>query len=634
MCGIAGEIVFDARVPEESWARDACQIMKHRGPDGDGIYRADGVALAHRRLAIIDLAGGCQPMPYADGRYTITFNGEIYNYRELRAELSALGYVFATSSDTEVILAAYAAWGVGSFPRLNGIFAFAIWDAAQQELILARDHLGIKPLLYHHDGAGLRFASELKPLLAHPAVKRETDPEAVQDYLTLGYVLAPKTIIRDVYKLPPAHYLRAGGGQVSLARYWNLADAAQSDDLYGRPEAEILGGFDDLLRATIGQQMVSDVPLGAFLSGGLDSSTICYHAADFTAEPLRSFSIGFDEASYSELDYAQQAADHIGTRHTQEVVRPEGGLAAVEALVWFYDEPLGDTSLIPTYYVSQLARQQVTVALSGDGGDELLAGYDTYVADRLQAWYARVPGWMQRGVVQPAAALLPSSYRKVSLDFKIKQFVAYAHQTPEAAHFSWRRMFSDAERAALAGANGAPSGTFERYAAHYDDVPRANPLNRSLYVDIKTWLVDDILSKVDRASMACSLEARVPFLAFPLVEYAMRMPPGLKMRGLERKVALKRLMKGRLPEGLIHRKKRGFNAPTTLWMRGDWREPVDDLLRQRASRIIDLGCPALLDLWRQHVSGQGDHGYKLWTLLSLLLWERQVLNAAPAVVGA
>ncbi len=628
MCGIAGEVFFQEAELNDHWVRRACGIMRHRGPDGDGFYSGVsgmGVALGHRRLSIIDLSSGAQPMAYADGRYWLTFNGEIYNYRELKAELTTLGCAFTTTSDTEVILAAYATWGADSFRRLNGIFAFGLWDNLAGTLLVARDQLGVKPLLYHHDDTGLRFASELKALLAHPRVQRSVDPKALQDYLGLGYVLAPRTLIQGVYKLPPGSYLQIRNGGVELCPYWNLAEFISPPiPLSTSSEGKCLAVFDQNLRDAVQAQLVSDVPLGAFLSGGIDSSSIVYYAKEKNSAPFKTFSIGFDEASYSELDYAQMAGDHLHTEHHQQVVNAPT-MDELGKLVWYYDEPLGDTSIIPTYFVSRLARQHVTVTLSGDGGDELLAGYDTYVADRLQAIYARVPNWIHRGIVQPVANLIPSSYRKVSLDFKIKQFITQAHASAERAHYGWRMMFDDEMRSALAGLSGGYS-PFETYARYYDDVPRADPLTRSLYVDIKTWLVDDILTKVDRASMACSLEARVPFLAPRFVEYAMGIPPQLKLKGMTRKVILKQAMRKRLPSQIIDRQKRGFNSPVSIWMRDSWRGTIDDLFRQRASTLVDLGSPVLQTLWQEHASGQVDHGYKLWTLLSLILWEHQILN--------
>jgi asparagine synthase (glutamine-hydrolysing) len=469
------------------------------------------------------------------------------------------------------------------------------------------------------------FASELKALLAHPRVRREVDAEGLQHYLALGYVLAPRTILRDVRKLPPGEFLLATREGVRTEAYWDLGALARAP-ADPRPEHEQRAGFDATLDRAVERQMVSDVPLGTFLSGGLDSSTITYFARRHATGVLETFSIGFDEPSYSELAWARAAAAHLGCAHHQEAVRPPA-LDALGRLVWYYDEPLGDTSIIPTYHLARLARGRVTVALSGDGSDELLAGYDTYLADRFQAFYAHAPAWVRERVVRPVAAWIPSSYRKVSLDFRVKQFVENAHRSAERAHYGWRSMLAPDERRALTGSPpGDGDGPFAAYARHYDAVAGAGALNRSLYVDLKTWLADDILTKVDRASMACGLEVRVPFLAPEVVACAMRLPPALKLRGLRRKYVLKRVMRGRLPRRIVGRRKRGFNAPVSVWLRGGLGDDVDALLRERRSALVDLRSPVVERLWREHRTGAVDHGTKLWTILSLVLWERHVLT--------
>ena len=624
MCGIVGETSFQTDDLSEDWTRIGCQLMAHRGPDGEGVVSFPGAVLGHRRLSIIDLATGDQPLSYGDGRYWITYNGEIYNYRELRDELYGMGYVFRTNSDTEVILAAYAAWGTACLNRLNGIFAFAIWDTQQRTLLLARDHLGVKPLLYHADSQGVRFSSELKALLVHERVAHVVDQQALQDYLALGYVMAPRTIIKNVQKLPGGHYLLAASGKITTAAFWNLNEYAHDDRRFQGSQTDCIEAFEQFFADKVKQQMVSDVPVGAFLSGGIDSSAIAYYAAQ-ESPGIRTFSIGFKEASYSELDYAELAAGMIGSDHHQHVVKPPS-LDELSDLVWFYDEPLGDTSIIPTYFVSKLAREHVKVVLSGDGGDELLAGYDTYLADWLQRLYARIPGWLHGGIVQPLVGLAPTSYKKVSMSFMLKQFVSQAHTTPQRAHFGWRMMFNEQERSALTASPSSDYAPFDTYAAQYEPVMGADWLTRSQFVDIKTWLVDDILVKVDRASMACSLESRVPFLAPDLVEFALSMPPGTRLKGLTRKYALKKAMRPKLTRQITDRKKRGFNAPISLWMRGPMGDEIEEMLHERSSDLVSLDHPVFRAMWKEHRSGQCDHGFKLWTLLSLLLWEQRVFS--------
>lgn len=625
MCGIVGEISYRANNMSPDWIAKACHSMAHRGPDGDGFYSDEKALLGHRRLAIIDLAGGAQPMSYADDRFWITFNGEIYNFRALRARLQAEGYGFRTQSDTEVILAGYAAWGEEVVARLNGIFAFGLWDAHKEKLLLARDHLGVKPLLYHYDEEGLRFSSELKGLLLHPRIERQISAEGLQDYLALGYVMSPRTIIDRIHKLPAGHYLTANGGAIQLCSYWQLESylgnyrSEQNTD-------ELVTTFAALLESSVEEQMVSDVPLGAFLSGGIDSSSISAYAQRLTPHRFKTFSAGFAEASYSELSYAQLAAAHLDTDHHQQVMAPLS-LDALRNLIWYYDEPLGDTSIIPTYLVSRLAREHVTVVLSGDGGDELLAGYDTYLADRLQRYYRRLPVWAHQGVIEPLVRAIPSSYRKVSWDFRIKQFVEKAYAQPERAHYGWREMFSETQRLGITDTNGLSYDPFSAYARHFEPVTHADPLDRSLYVDMKTWLTDDILVKVDRASMACHLEARVPFLNPRVVEFGFSLPVRMKIAGWRQKHILKEAMRSRLPAEIINRQKRGFNAPLSLWMRDSMRDEVAELFATFHSSVIDMRSPIVRQLWAEHLQNERDHGFKLWTLLSFLLWEQRVLSA-------
>lgn len=623
MCGIAGELAFKKQSISQHWVEDVCQQMAYRGPDGSGFFCDDYIALGHRRLSIIDLSGGDQPMSYHD-RYTITYNGEIYNYLELKQELSRHGMLFRTNSDTEVILAAYAFWGIDFLKRLNGIFSFGIWDSVDKVLLIARDHLGVKPLLYFHDDEGFCFASELKALMGHVRVNPEIDSDALYDYLMLGYVLSPRTIIRNISKLDAGSYLLVSNGEIKSQSYWDLAEFAQAPPLTGSDD-DLAEQFDTMLRDKIQQQMVSDVPVGAFLSGGIDSSTISLYANQATSHNLRTFSAGFHEASYSELDYAELVANQLQTDHLQKVIPPQS-LEKLSELIWKYDEPLGDTSLISTHFVAELAREHVTVVLSGDGGDELLAGYDTYLADKFQRYYAKLPSFVHHGIITPSVNRLSSNYKKVSWDFKLKQFVSQAYTSPERAHFGWRLMFKEDEVADFTTPNGNYH-PFDTYSQHYHAVESASPINQALYVDMKTWLVDDILNKVDRATMACSLEARVPFLAWDFVEFAMRLPDHLKLRGLERKHILKKVMKHKLPDAVVSRKKRGFNTPIGIWLRNDLASQVSEIFAKGDSQMIDLQHPTIQNLWKEHVSGHTDHTFKLWTLLSLILWEKTVYQS-------
>jgi len=625
MCGIAGEVRLEGMDGSEKWVAEACEIMAHRGPDGEGIAVSPGIVFGHRRLSIIDLEGGKQPMTDASGRYVITFNGEIYNYRELRHYLQTKNYRFLTKSDTEVILNAYAHWGMHCVKHLNGMFAFGLWDKEERTLFLARDHLGVKPLLYMADGKGALFASELKALLRHPRIVPALDYYALSDYLSLGYILTPKTIIRGICKLPPATWLLWKNGQVRLERYWELAEFVNQPPTHFASEHAAVEALHAELNRAVTSQLVSDVPVGAFLSGGIDSSAITQKMAHFYPEQVKTFSIGFREKSYSELPYARFAANYLGTQHVDEVIAPDLARGLSQWL-WYFDEPFADTSSVPTYFLCHLARQHVKVALSGDGGDECFAGYETYRADKAQAWYnAWIPEALHRTVIAPFVQWLPATHRKVSLDYKIKQFIRYARSAPEVGHYSWRLLFSEAEKQVLWGPDIQRQigdyTPFEVFSAYFRDVPNASPLHRALYVDAKTWLADAMLVKVDRASMANGLEVRVPLLDYKLVEFAMALPDRFQLNGRTTKYLFKKAMEGYLPRKILYRAKRGFNSPVAHW--------IEDIERIIAFHEHDV-LSGIHEQWQrlrhEHHAHQADHGFKLWTLATWTLWQHAALN--------
>ena len=560
------------------------------------------------------------------GRYLITFNGEIYNYRELKHLLETKGYAFHTHSDTEVILNSYACWGAGCVERFNGIFAFGLWDYEERTLFLARDHLGVKPLLYYFDDAGMAFASELKALLAHPRITREIDAYALSDYLSLGYILTPKTIIRDIHKLPPATRGLWKNGAFRLERYWNFADILKHPAQPAPPEHEAIDALRSELKRAVALQLVSDVPVGAFLSGGIDSSAVTEKMVECYPEQVKTFSIGFAEKSYSELPYARLAANFLNTRHFDNIIAPELP-ALLPRLVWYFDEPFADTSSVPTYFLCQLARQHVKVALSGDGGDECFAGYETYLADKAQAIYnAWVPDALHRFVILPFMRHLPATHRKISWDYKLKQFAQHVRLTPEQGHYSWRLLFSEAQKDALWDRDLRRQigdyTPFDVFAAHYGEVSHVSPLHRALYVDAKTWLADAMLVKVDRASMANGLEVRVPLLDYKLVEFAMSLPERMKLNGTCAKYLFKKAMNGYLPKKIIYRAKRGFNSPVAHW--------VDEFDKMMTAETCNL-LPGLPQMWKNlsdaHHAHSADHGFRMWALINWVNWQQAVLRA-------
>jgi asparagine synthase (glutamine-hydrolysing) len=630
MCGICG-VVYEERgrpVAAET-LRAMCHALRFRGPDAEGAYLAPGVGLGHRRLSVIDLSRGGQPMTAPGGQVTISYNGEIYNFLELRKELEAEGVAFQTTCDTEVLLHGYLRWGPDVLRRAVGMFAFALWDARSETLLLARDRLGVKPLYWAPlPEGGLVFGSELSAIHASGLLAPKLNARAVAQYVAAGYVMGEDAILEGVRRLPPATVLtwQRGGGTTSHC-YWDLAGLWENRPRDVRELPEVEEEFGGLLRTAVRQRLISDVPLGAFLSGGLDSSTV---TALMTRERqmVETFSIGFPEASYSELDYARQAAGALGTRHFDEVVRGDDPELLLE-IAGKQDEPFADTSVVPTYVLCRAARRRVTVALSGDGGDELLAGYVTHLANALHRRVRRWPVPLLRAV-RRAVGLLPDSRRKVSAVFKAKQFLAGAELDPCDAHASWRTLARAEQVRGLLNPDFDLKGfsLFEPFRRAYHEAPGLNQLDRFLYVDYRTWLPDDILVKADRASMAHGLEVRSPFLDHRLVEFCMGLPPELKLRGRRGKFLLRHFARSLVPRGILTRRKAGFNAPVSHWLAGPWRALARDVFSppslQRAEVLNAAAVGQLLD---EHLRGRRDHGYLLFALLMLSLWLQRVRPA-------
>jgi asparagine synthase (glutamine-hydrolysing) len=603
-----------------------CRRIAHRGPDDQGMMVSGVVALGMRRLSIIDLAGGNQPMSgCAAAAVTIVFNGEIYNYRELQRELERRGHSFKTHSDTETILHAYEEYGSECVKHLRGMFVFAIWDARRLELFIARDRAGKKPLYYTVTPRGtLLFGSELKSLREHPEFHGEMSVEALDAYLTFGYVPDPLTIFRDVHKLPPGHHLTFASGSVRVEQYWDFPyEEPQAEP--AQTEEDCLDELRALLDEAVRVRLVADVPLGAFLSGGVDSSAVVGLMARHTPRPVKTFSIGFHEDSYNELKYARVAAKKFGTEHHEFVVTPDI-CEIVDELVWHFDEPFADSSAIPTYMVSKLAREFVKVVLSGDGGDELFGGYTRYAIDRKRSGFARLPRVLRKGVMQPLGRRLPHgawgrNYIYVNafepLDRYIEDISIFTRlNKPSLYTEDFRRQLGTTEAAAR----------FREYAARSRAEDALDPL---LYLDSKTYLPGDILTKVDRMSMAVSLEARAPLLDHKLIEFVCkRIPASMKMKGLETKHIFKRAVEGLVPAEILNRPKQGFGVPIEQWINEQLRERVRGTLTEARTRQRGLIEPRYVNLLLdEHERGRRDHATALWALFMLELWQRTFIDS-------
>ncbi len=621
MCGIAGLFHLETAKPVDPARVEAMtNAQAHRGPDGSGVWTAHGVGLGHRRLSIIDVAGSPQPMSSGDGGLTITYNGEIYNYQEIRAELQALGAVFRTQGDTEVILLGYRQWGADVLARLNGMFAFAIHDARDQSLFLARDRFGVKPLHYVPlaDGS-IAFASEMKGLLANPAVRRTPDIRAIEDYFALGYVPDDTSIVAGVKKLPAGHFLHLKRGQSLPAptQWWDIDFSTRARGSVADLEAEMR----ERLRAAVTSRMVSDVALGAFLSGGVDSSTVVALMAEASSSAVETCSIGFDQASLDETAYADQIAKRFATRHRKRIVGSDDYTAA-DALAAAFDEPFADASALPTLRVCQLARETVTVALSGDGADEAFAGYRRY---KFQAAEERVRGMLPEGLRTSVFGALGRHYPKADWAPQFMRakstFQALASDGAEAYARSVSvvptevraRFFSDGFARDLQGHRAE-----DRYIAAMNAAPARDGLDRAQYADIKIWLPGDILTKVDRTSMSIGLEAREPLLDHRLVEFAATLPANMRLRGGEGKWLMKKAMEGHLPNDILYRQKMGFVSPISAWFRGPLAGEIAALMTK--SLLAESGwfkMDVLSKLAADHRSGLGEYGRLLWQLVML-----------------
>ena len=597
--------------------------LVHRGPDSDGIFAEGQAALAARRLAIIDLETGDQPIANEDSTIHVVQNGELYNYRELRAELERAGHRFRTHGDTEVLVHLYEQEGLEFARRLRGMFAVALWDAPRRRLVLARDRYGIKPLYYRaNSSGGLEFASELRAL-----PRGEIDLDALEAFLAFNSIPGPLTIFRDARKLPPGHQLVWEAGETRVERFARPAPAAL-DDLRDDDEAELIEELRARLRDSVRAHLVSDVPVGVLLSGGIDSSALTALAAQESLEPVRTFSIGFEERSFDELGDARLVAERYGTQHRELVLRPDAALL-LPALAEAFDEPFADSSALPTYLVSQLAAQDVKVALSGEGGDELFGGYYTYVADQLAL---RAGGAAQ--LARPLVERLPTSTARASFDYKAKRFVRGAHLPPLERHHAWKEIFSPEARAELTGRRHG-FDPVDLYRARFAETEGAELLARLQDVDLGIYLVDDLLVKTDRASMAHSLEARVPFLDPAVTNFAAALPAKHRVHGLRKKVLLRKAVAPLVPSEIVRGKKRGFSIPAAAWLRGELEPFARETLSAETLRRQGYFRPeAVTTLLERHVAGKEDLSRQLWGLLAFTLWHEHHVDREPAPLAS
>jgi len=626
MCGITGWANSDPKslplAGDETILRSMCDRMLHRGPDSEGIWLGAGASLGMRRLSIIDLKTGDQPVWNEEKTVVVVMNGEIYNFKKLRKKLEQKGHVFITDTDTEVIPHLYDEFGEDFVGQLNGMFAIALWDIKLKKLIIARDRFGEKPLYYGVFADKLYFASELKVLLAHPEIDPEIDLEALQQYLSFDYVPAPRSIFKGINKLPAAHMLRWENGNLTTRKYWDLSFEKAR-------EKPVITEATDVLREKLSEsvkiRLISDVPLGVLLSGGIDSSTVAALAQKNSSKKIKTFSIGFEEASFDESDHAREVANHLGTEHYEEQLSVETAKDLIGEIGEWLDEPLADGSLLPTFLLSRFVREHVTVALGGDGGDEIFAGYPMYFGHKVADVYESIPRILRSGLIEPIVNRLPTSTNNLSLDYKAKRFVSSAKYDLITRHHSWFGSFSPEQREELLGEK------IQNSAAEFDIYQDArnllekcdskNKVEQMQYLDMNFYLAEDILTKVDRASMAVSLEVRAPFLDHNVAEYAASLPAEYKLKGKTTKFILKEAAKNLLPEKIIHRPKKGFGIPIAEWLKGSLNPLMNDLLsKERLENQGLFNSKYVQRLISEHEQGISNNYKQLWNLLIFQIW--------------
>ena len=626
MCGICGLLYTDPyRQVAEPVLNRMNDTIRHRGPDDAGIRLDGSTGLAMRRLSIIDVIGGHQPIGNEDGSVWIVFNGEIYNYRALRDDLIQKGHKFGTNSDTETILHAYEEYGTGCVAKLNGMFAFAIWDSPRRRLVIARDRLGIKPLYYDHSPDRLVFGSEIKPLLASGEVERDLDYHGLYQYLTYLYIPAPDTIFTSIKKLSLGHLLVWEAGQLTIESYWDVT--SQVD--HSLTEASAIDRLDELLQDATRIRLMSEVPIGAFLSGGIDSSAVVAYMSRFMDRPVDTFSIGFpSDGPFNELPDARRVANYLGTNHHDLVVTPDS-VSLMEEITNFLDELLGDSSVVPTYLLSKFAREHVTVALAGDGGDELFAGYERYLPVQAGLWYQRLPAWIREGLIRPVLKQIPEHEQQDNLLPRLRRIMGDMDRGYQPTFLRWITNFNPSVITRLCSAN--LQDRFRAFDAYQAVRPyldgKEEPLNRLLRFETKVYLPDDLLMKVDRMSMAHGLEVRVPLIDYRVVEFAATLPPSMKLKRLTTKYLFKKLNARYLPPETLSKRKQGFVPPLKEWFRGPLDTFARDILLDGTTRCAGFFEPSEISrMIDAHQKGERSFQYQLWVLLTFELWRRRFLD--------
>ncbi|HAM95388.1 TPA: asparagine synthase (glutamine-hydrolyzing) [Candidatus Azambacteria bacterium] len=621
MCGIAGFIgQGDKKILSQM-----TDSIRHRGPDDEGFFVLGETHLGMRRLSIIDLAGGKQPIFNEDGQIAVIFNGEIYNFLELKDKLVKNGHQFKTKSDTEVIAHLYEEEGEKLFEKLNGMFAIALWDDRKKKLVLARDRFGKKPLYYCVFDQTFVFGSELKAILKHPSVKKELDMEALNYYLTYEYVPTPKTIFKNIFKLEPASYLIFQNGKIRKEKFYDIKFGVYPEKL---SEKEYMSELDKQLERAVSSRLISDVPLGIFLSGGLDSGTIAYYAQKASSQKIKTFSIGFSDPSFDESVYARKVSHHLDTEHHEHILEAEELFNLVPKITDLLDEPLADASIVPTYLLSKFTKEKVTVALSGDGGDELLMGYPTFQAHQLAHYYLKIPRGIREKFIKQIIGRLPVSFGNISLDYRLKRFILGLEYKPEYHDLIWIGSFTDKEKKKLFRPEILQSlsnvNEFDILDRYEQEVKGRPFLEKAVYLYLKTYLLDDILVKTDRASMFASLEVRAPFLDYQLVDFINSIPIDLKLKGFTTKYILKKLMADKLPLDIVNRKKKGFGVPVARWLRGELRPLLLEVLsRENIEKYGIFNYAYVKQLIDEHLSGRRDNRKLLWTVMIFQMWQQK-----------